>query len=82
MASTKPYNLEHCILPISSEAESIQLAAQLHLANCEIARLKLDKDSLPPGWHAVRIDDHTVRINALDDNGNHCHWILCTESDT
>jgi hypothetical protein len=82
MAATSTYTLEERILPRSPEAELIQLAAQLYMVQCELDRIKADKDSLPPGWHAVSIDDHTVRINALDDNGNQCHWILCTESDT
>jgi hypothetical protein len=69
-------------LATDPEAECIMLMARLALLQAENIRLSMDKDSLPPGWHAVRIDDNTVRINAIDDNGNYCHWILCTESNT
>jgi len=75
-------DLAECILPTSPEAEAIKLAAKVYMLENELERLKADKDSLPQGWHAVRIDTNTIRINALDDEGNHCHWILCTRSDT
>ena len=76
-ATTETYTIES-----DPEAECIMLMARLALLQAENIRIRMDKDSLPPGWHAVSIDDHTIRINALDDNVNHCHWIQCTESDT
>lgn len=64
------------------EAECIVLLARLALLQAENIRLKADIDSLPEGWHAVKINENTIRINALSSNGDMCHWILSTEHDT
>jgi len=70
------------ILANDPESEVIRLTARNYMMQQEINRLIQDRDSLPMGWHAVKINDNTIRINAIDSDGNYCHWILSTEIDT
>lgn len=58
------------------DQKAIELEAKLAIAQGELQRLATDQESLPPGWQAVRISETRIRINALDANGNQCHWIL------
>lgn len=70
------------VIPSSADTEVIRLTAKLALMQSDMDRIITDRDSLPVGWHAVKITDNTIRINAMDYDGNYCHWILSTERDT
>jgi|VirMetMinimDraft_7_1064189.scaffolds.fasta_scaffold25397_4 hypothetical protein len=74
-------DIQELILANDPESEVIRLSARLCMMQQEIDRLVSDRDSLPMGWAAVKINDNTIRINALDSDGNFCHWILSTDKD-
>ena len=64
------------------ESQSITLACKLASLQNDYDRLLADKLSLPQGWQAVKMAETVVRINAISPNGDQCHWILDTGSDT
>lgn len=75
-------NLEETILANTPEAELLMMASKLAVLQEDYDRLLSDKQSLPQGWQCTVISENRIRINALSQNGDQCHWVLDTGMDT
>lgn len=74
--------MTNTVIVIPQQLCDTALEIRMQLAQAELERVLADKSTLPANWTVTQITDTKIRVNALSESGEICHWILDVGADT